>query len=124
MNQKSDPIMNRLLRNNLQKHFRSKHHYESAYVCHKCDKIFEFGKDLSTHLVDVHKFKKFMCDICDQCFTRKAGLQIHMAVRSKGQLKYTKHQPKKRRIEPLKINDSKHAKNETLEDSNRSVNED
>ena len=114
----------RFLMTNLQRHFRNRHNYESAFVCRSCDKIFEFGNDLSTHLVEVHKFKKFMCDICDQCFTRKESMQSHMAVHSRGHLNYTKHQPKKRRIEPLKINDSKHAKFETLENSDRYVNED
>ena len=114
----------RFLMTNLQRHFRNRHNYESAFVCRSCDKIFEFGNDLSTHLVEVHKFKKFMCDICDQCFTRKESMQSHMAVHSRGHLNYTKHQPKKRRIEPLKMNDSKHAKIETVEVSNNgSVND-
>ena len=110
----------------LQDHFRRVHKYENAFHCYRCDKIFEFSKELSTHLIDDHKFKEtFMCNICNSCFFRKNALVKHMKdTHDKKNEHYTKHKPKKRRIEPLKINDSKHAKNETLEDSDRSVNED
>ena len=48
------------------------------YKCFKCKSEFKDKNTLIRHMESIHENVSFECDLCQQIFTRKDNLQVHM----------------------------------------------
>ena len=68
-------------RMSLQKHKREAFNSDGSprYVCDQCGDQFCTGKLMRAHIISVHR--KFLCSICDQSFSLKHHLELHVKKR-------------------------------------------
>ncbi|XP_013134233.1 PREDICTED: zinc finger protein Aiolos-like isoform X2 [Papilio polytes] len=63
---------------NLTSHIRRCHTRERRHACHLCDRAFYDRTKLNRHIDSHNDIKRFECDICHACFSRRCYWKKHL----------------------------------------------
>ncbi|XP_013164013.1 PREDICTED: zinc finger protein 2-like [Papilio xuthus] len=63
---------------NLSCHIRRCHAHERRHACHLCDRTFYDRTKLNRHIDTHNDIKRFECDVCHACFTRRCYWKKHL----------------------------------------------